>query len=126
MNVWTLHEEDIVKSVPTESVVKDCTAEESPLSEAIPPHARVIHVGAPPTILRTCPLAPFTSHTVFPARASQLLNMKRSEKSPLPELYDIPPVAESEMSEILELNEFQSATEREPVVELLARVIESC
>ena len=40
------------------------------------------------------------------------------------ERYD--PVVESEVRFILELNEFQSATEREPVVELLARVRESC
>ena len=63
---------------------------------------------------------------MLPVLWSQLLNVKRSEKSPVPELYEIPPVTESEVRFILELNEFQSATEREPVVELLARVRESC
>ena len=47
-------------------------------------------------------------------------------KSHVPLLYVSGPLTESEVRFILELNEFQSATEREPVVELLARVRESC
>ena len=54
------------------------------------------------------------------------MNVKRSEKNHVPELYKIPPVAESDERETFELNTFQSATEREPVVELLAIARESC
>lgn len=36
----------------------------------------------------------------FPVRVSPFENVKRSEKRPVPELYEMPPVAESEVSPI--------------------------
>ena len=62
------------------------------------------------------PVDPRVSPTVFPIRVSPLLNVKRSPKSPVPLLYEIPPVAESEVSPILALNVFQSVRESAPVV----------
>ena len=85
-----------------------------------------IHTGAPHDMARICPSIPVVIPIVFPTRESPLVKVRRSEKSPVELLYEIPPVTESDKREALELNEFQSATEREPVVELLASVRESC
>lgn len=68
--------ESILKSVPVFPRENICTDEESPLSEDIPPHARVIHVGVPPLIERTCPFDPLMSPMVSPTRESPLLNVR--------------------------------------------------
>ena len=73
------------------------------------------HTGAPPLIVSTCPAAPFTSPTIFPVLWSQLLNVNRSPKSPVVLLYEIPPPAESDVSQILLLNVVQSVPVRRPV-----------
>jgi hypothetical protein len=75
-----------VKSVPALPIAKFCTADESPFRDEIPPQARVIHVGAPPLMLSTCPFDPLTSPRVFPTRERPLLKVSVSEKSPVPEL----------------------------------------
>ena len=54
--------------------------------------------------------------TVFPTLESQLLNVKRSEKSPVELLYEIAPVDEREVRLILELKVFQSVDERKPFI----------
>ena len=47
------------------------------------------------------------SPTVFPVLWSQLLNMKRSEKSPVELVYEIPPVAERDVRLIFVAREFE-------------------
>ena len=94
----------------------------------VSPHhdeALVAHTGEPPLIVSTCPFVPFTSQTVFPARVSPLLKVRRSPKSPVVVLYEIPPVTEREVRLILLLKIFQSMLEREPVVEVEASPMES-
>ena len=98
----------------------------SPFRDVIPPPADVTQVGAPPLMVRTCPVDPRVSPTVLPTRVSPLLKVKRSPKSPVPLLYEIPPVAESEVSPILALNVFQSVRESAPVVVEDARVRDIC
>jgi hypothetical protein len=74
-----------------------------------------VHVGTPPLIVRTCQLVPLVRPIVFPTRVRPLLNVKRSPKSPVLLLYEIPPVAVSEVRLILELNIVQSAPVRSHV-----------
>jgi hypothetical protein len=62
--------------------------------------------------------------TAFPLLMRPPLNVKRSPNRPVPLLYDIPPVAESEVKLILLLNVFQSVAERAPVVVEFARARE--
>jgi hypothetical protein len=77
--------------------------------------AHVVHTGDHATIVRTCPFVPFVRPTVFPTRVRPLLNVKRSPKSPVVLLYEIPPVAEREVSPILLLNVVQSVPVRSHV-----------
>lgn len=65
----------ILKSVPEVPIVNVCVVVESPFSEDIPTPARFTHTGAPPLIVRYCPLEPFTSQIVFPTRESPLLKV---------------------------------------------------
>ena len=78
------------------------------------------HIGAPHDIASICPSLPVVIPMVFPTRERPLVKVKRSEKSPVELLYEIAPVAESDERETFELNVFQSATERAPVVVVLA------
>jgi hypothetical protein len=114
-----------LKSVPAFPTEKSCIDELSPFIEVIHPLERVIHDGIPPLIERTCPFVPFVSPMVFPIRVSPLLNVRKSENSPVRLLYEIPPVAESEVRLILLLKVFQSVNERAPVVDVLASARES-
>lgn len=71
-------------------------------------------------------MAPVVILTVFPERVSQLLNMKRSLRSPVVLSYKIPPVAERDVRFILLLNIFQSLAESAPTVALEASEREIC
>ena len=62
----------------------------------------------------------------FPIRVSPFEKVKRSENRPVPELYDIPPVVEREVSPILLLKVFQSVDESHPDAVVLACTIAFC
>ena len=76
LNVWVDPTELILKSVPAFPIANDCEAAESPFMEEIPEPASVIQTGAPPLMVRYCPLDPFTSQIVFPTRESPLLKVR--------------------------------------------------
>lgn len=75
LKVCTEPVELILKSVPALPIENVCVAVESQFKEDIPAPARVDHTGAPPLIVRYCPLEPLTSHIVFPTRESPLLKV---------------------------------------------------
>jgi hypothetical protein len=62
----------------------------------------------------------------FPVRVRPFVNVKRSEKSPVVLLYEIPPVAEREVRDSLLLKVFQSVDESHPLAVVLDCTIEFC